>query len=44
MWAQNPRGYRYLTKAWGWGDHLYGCSIEATAAAEYGLPLGVVYP
>jgi hypothetical protein len=19
MWAQNPRGYRYLTKAWGWG-------------------------
>jgi hypothetical protein len=23
---------------------FYGCSIEATAAAEYGLPLGVVYP
>jgi hypothetical protein len=19
MWAQNPRGYRYLTKAWVWG-------------------------
>jgi hypothetical protein len=21
--AQNPRGYRYLTKAWGLDDHLY---------------------
>jgi hypothetical protein len=28
MWAQSPGGYRYLTKAAGVGDHLYGKPLK----------------